>query len=121
MNKKTIATALGVISAVFWFLPWVYIEFMGVNAYQSGSHIGGLAYLILLASLAYAALSWMELHVPRLIASGLSTGISGLYLIIAGASIAWGLIGLFVFSAVGAAMAFKDYKQTIPLEQKSES
>lgn len=119
MNKKTIATVMGMVSAVLWFQPWVYVDFMGVNAFQSGSHIGGLAYIILLSSLSYAALSWMELHVPRMIAAGLNTGIAGLYLISAGTSVAWGLIALFVINVASAVLAFIDHKQLISQERNS--
>lgn len=108
MDKKLIATLLGVSGVLLWFMPLLNVEFMGQQMYQTGQHIGGIAYLILLAALAYAVLSWMQLHVPRIIASGLATAICGLFLLQAGSGAAWGLYGLLLVNIAGTAMAVLD-------------
>lgn len=83
---------------------------MGTEAYQAGNHIGGIANLLLLAGLAYSVLSWMELHVPRIIAASVVLAICLLFLVQAGGSAAWGLYGLLVTSAIGIGLAAKDNK-----------
>lgn len=110
MNGKIIGTILGVVGAVLWFMPLAYVNFMGVNAYQAGNHIGGIAYLLLLASLAYAGLSWAALHIPRIIAASVASAICLLFFVQAGSSAAWGLIGLIIVSIASVALAFRDIK-----------
>lgn len=110
MNSKTLGTVLGVAGVVLWFMPLAYVTFMDQEAYQAGNHVGGIAYLLLLASLAYAALSWMEQHVPRIIAGSVALAISLLFLYQAGSSAAWGLFGLIVVSIAGIVLAVRDNK-----------
>lgn len=113
MKNKELGTLLGVVAVVLWFMPWgyVHIQFMGgIDMIQSGSHIGGGAYLILLGSFAYSVLSWMELHFPRLIASSLSLLLSMVFLFGFGINVAWGLIALTLSVGISAYLAFKDYK-----------
>lgn len=105
MNQKIIATMLGVAGAILWFTPFAYIDFMGVEGFQAGHHIGGIAYLLLLSSLAYAVLSWMEQTVPRLMASGVACAIGLLFAVQAGSSIAWGLLALLAVSMASVALA----------------
>jgi hypothetical protein len=110
MKNKVIGTILGVIGMLLWFMPFVYVEFMGMKAHQTGQHIGGIAYLLLISSIAYAVLSWLEQHTPRIIASIVATAICLLFAVQAGASIAWGLLGLMIISAMGVALAARDIK-----------
>lgn len=110
MNGKILGTILGVAGVLLWFMPLVYVNFMQVDAYQAGNHIGGIAYLLLLASLAYAVLSWIEQHVPRIIAASVALAISLLFLVQASSSAAWGLIGLIVVSIAGIVVAVIDNK-----------
>ncbi len=108
MDKKLIATLLGVSGVLLWFMPLLNVEFMGQQMYQSGQHIGGIAYLLLLAAVAYAVLSWMQQHVPRIIASALATAICGMFLLQAGSGAAWGLYALLLVNIAGLAMAVRD-------------
>jgi membrane protein implicated in regulation of membrane protease activity len=92
-----------------WFMPLV--EFDGGAMYQSGEHIGGIAYLLLAALLAYAVLSWLGQHPPRIIASGLALVISLLFLVRFGVYAAWGLYGLMLVSVAGIVLARRDVKR----------
>ena len=71
---------------------------------------GGIAYLLLLSSLAYAVLSWIEQHVPRIIAASLALAICLLFLAQAGSSVAWGLIALIIVSSASIVLAIRDNK-----------
>jgi len=116
MNKKIIGTILGVIGTCLWFMPLAQIEFMGMNMYQSGSHIGGIAYLLIFATLAYSVLSWIEQHIPRVIAAAVALAICGLFFVQAGSSAMWGLYGLIVVNiacVVLAAIDIKSSKSTV--------
>jgi hypothetical protein len=108
MNKKLISTLLGVVGLLLWFMPLVNVEFMGQEAFQTGQHIGGIAYLLLLTSLSYATLSWLEQHVPRIIASGVGIAICVLFMVQAGSATAWGLAGLAGVNLVSLALAILD-------------
>lgn len=112
MNAKITGTILGIIGSALWFMPLVYVSFMDINTYQAGNHIGGIAYLILLASLAYALLSWMELHLPRIIAASTATMIAVILLVGAGPWAGWGLIGLTFVSMVCFVVAVRDNRSS---------
>jgi len=110
MNPKIVGTVLGIIAVFLWFMPLANVKFMGMAVYQAGNHIGGIAYLLLLASFAYVILSWMEQHVPRIIAASVATAICLLFLVQAGTSVAWGLMGLIVVSIASIVLAVRDNK-----------
>lgn len=115
MDSKVKGVLLGVAGVILWFMPlaaWQQ-EFMGqtMSVHQAGHHIGGIAYLLLLSSIAYAVLSWFEQHQLRIIAASIATGVSGLFLIQAGSSVAWGLLALIAISAVSIWFAISDNKK----------
>ncbi len=116
MNGKILGTILVVVGVLLWFMPLAHVNFMGMNAYQAGNHIGGIAYLLLFASLAYAVLSWMEQHVPRIIAASLALAICLLFAVQAGSSIAWGLIVLIIASFASIVLAVRDNKSVKAIE-----
>lgn len=115
MNSKQVGTLLGVAGVVFWFMPLV--SFAERNMYQAGNHIGGIAYLMLFASLSYAVLSWMGLHAPRIIAGLVALAISLLFLAQAGSQAAWGLYGIVGASGAGVALASRD--KTDPVDGRT--
>lgn len=108
-----VGVLLGVGGLVFWFTPFVYVEFMGVDAYQSGQHIGGIAYLLLLASIAYAALSWIEQYQLAVVAASVATGVCTLFAVQAGTSIGWGLAILLILSVRSIVFAHRCNKAKI--------
>ncbi len=108
MNKKVVGTVLGVAGCLLWFMPFVYVIFMGNEAYQAGNHIGGIAYLLLISSFAYAVLSWLEQIIPSIIAATLALVICLLFLLQAGAAVAWGLIALTIVSLVSVVLAVRE-------------
>lgn len=110
MNGKILGAILGVAGMFLWFMPLVIVNFMGTNFHQAGNHIGGIAYLLLFASMAYAVLSWIGQHVPRIIASSVTLAISILFLAEAGSSAAWGLFGLILVGIAGIVAAVRDNK-----------
>lgn len=108
MDKKMVAVLLGIAGVILWFMPFANIEFMGFKAYQTGQHIGGIAYLLLLASIAYAALSWMQQSQLAVIAAAVATGVCLLFAVQVGASIAWGLILLLIVSIASIVFAVRN-------------
>lgn len=111
MERKTIGAVLGAVGLFLWFEPFVYVKMMDMDAFKSGQHIGGIAYLLLAASLAYSVFSWKEAHAPRMIAAGLALVICLLFALQAGSNIAWGLIALLIIFSGGFFMAFRDNKR----------
>lgn len=51
MNNKTLGVINGIAIVILWFMPFGYVEFMGMQMYQSGQHIGGVSYLLLAAGI----------------------------------------------------------------------
>lgn len=116
MDQKVKGVVLGVAGVILWFMPMAAWEqvFMGraMVMHQAGHHIGGIAYLLLLSSMAYAALSWYEQHQLRMIAAGIAVGIGLLFLVQAGSTVAWGLLTLIAVSGASLWFAYTDKKKS---------
>jgi hypothetical protein len=84
MDKRVVGTLLGIAGMLLWFMPWMAFSMGDMDFYRTGSHIGGIAYLLLLSSLAYAVLSWVAQPMPRIIVAALSTLLSGFFWLNAG-------------------------------------
>lgn len=110
MHSKVIGIVLGIAGVLLWFMPLVTIQFMGMTGYQSGSQVGGIAYLLLLASISYALLSWREQHVLRIIAASTALLITVLLVVQAGSQVAWGLVSLLIVSALSVGFAVRDLR-----------
>lgn len=113
MDKKTQGVLLGVAGVILWFMPLVYVDmgnFMGgkykdVVMYQTGQSVGGIAYLLLISFSFYAYSSWVINRQFAIIASSVSLGISVLFLLQAGLSVAWGLLIMVVVSVYSLILA----------------
>lgn len=114
MNRQILGVLIGVAGIFLWFMPLVSWEqeFMGAyrKLYQTGYHIGGIAYLQLLSMFAYAFFSWFNLHPLRIISSALSLIICLIFIFQALSNAGWGLIGLILISIVGIVLALRDIK-----------
>ena len=109
MDRKTLGAVLGAAGLVLWFMPLVGISFGGFDGFQTGQNVGGIAYLLLFASFAYSVLSWMELHVPRVIAAGVAVIVCILLWMQAGITAArWGLYALLLVNVAGILLAVRD-------------
>jgi len=108
MSRKTIGTVIGAICTFLWFAPLINLDFMGMGMYQTGAHIGGIAYLMLLCSISYAIVSWMEQHIPRIIAASLCLLVC--FIILIQVNPAWGLIGITVLQLAALALAIIDQR-----------
>ncbi len=113
MNNGTQDVVLAVAGILLWFAPFQYVAFMGMVGYQSGSHIGGLSYLLLIAYIAYAVFSWKDLRQLALIASATGLGIGLLYAVQAWTNIAWGLIGHVLILSYASFRAYR-LKKAVP-------
>lgn len=114
MDRKIIGLLLGIGGVALWFMPLAYIDFggfggmfKGVQLYQAGHHIGGLAYVLLFASASCAITAWLQQKTLATVSAAVATGISVWFLIQAGSSAAWGLIGLNLVSIASLVLAFK--------------
>lgn len=116
MNGKVLGTILGVVGVLLWFMPLAYVNFRGVSYYQAGNHVGGIAYILLFSSLAYVLCSWIEQHVPRIIAASVALAICLLFAVQAGSFIAWGLIALIIVSFASLLLAVRDIKSIKAIE-----
>lgn len=112
MDFKIKGVLLGVVAIIIWFMPFASWdqEFLDdiVRIYQAGHHIGGIAYLLLVSSFAYAVLSWFEQHQLRMIAAGVASGICLFFLVQVGKNVAWGLLALIVVSGLRVWFAYMD-------------
>lgn len=111
MNKKTMGVINGFAIIILWFMPFGYVNFMGYEMYQTGEHIGGMSYLLLVAGIAIAVLSWKEQHQLCLIVAGAGLLICLILLASFGTSIAWGLTALTGCLIGTAISAFKELQK----------
>jgi hypothetical protein len=107
MDKRVVGTLLGIAGVLLWFMPWMAFSMGEMDFYRTGSHIGGIAYVLLLSSLAYAVLSWVPQPVPRIIVAALSTLLSGFFWLNAGEAAAWGLAWLCAVSGFSLLQAIE--------------
>lgn len=115
MDKKTLRILLGVSAIILWFMPLAYVDmqgfgggmFEGMQMYQTGQHIGGIAYLLLVSSALYIFGAWNANNQIMIIAAAISLGISMLFLVQAGSSAAWGLLSLCGIAILSLVVALK--------------
>ena len=50
MDKRVVGTLLGIAGMLLWFMPWMEFSMGDMDFYRTGSHIGGIAYLLLLSN-----------------------------------------------------------------------
>lgn len=108
MLRNTIGCLFGVLGIILWFQPMTYVSYMGMDMYQAGNHIGGIAYVVLACTFAYALLSWTPLHVPRVIVAALALVVCLLLLLQINQQLGWGLFALTVINAVSVGVAIWD-------------
>ena len=115
MDRKVLGVIIGVAGIFLWFMPFVSWEeeFFGVTwqLYQTGYHIGGIAYLLLFSMFAYSVLSWFRLHPLRIIAGALSLLICLILFVQDPSYVAWGLMGLIMASIVGIVIDLIDNRK----------
>lgn len=105
MNKKIEGVVIGLAGVLFWFAPFAEWHEDYMVFHQAGNHIGGVAYLLLASSFAYAVFSWLGQHHLRVISACLALLISIYFLFLAGSNTSWGLMCLIFMSGYGAVSA----------------
>jgi hypothetical protein len=105
---KWVASGLGIVTMWLWFMPWVILGDGSSSEfyfYQSGQHIGGVAYLLLGFGTAYAFFSWLDVRGGRILVSlgGLLIALG--YLVQVGRGVAWGLLGLCLVQCLSLGLA----------------
>ncbi|UUM32189.1 hypothetical protein [Vibrio japonicus] len=120
MDKKVVSLSLGIIGVFLWFMPFIKVEMSSFVSYQSGKHIGGIANLLVVASLAYLILSVLELHAPRVVAAVVASAICAQLILQVGSWAGWGLIAHTVVSLIGVYLSVEDYSsiKKSPVSQK---
>ncbi|MBS0348022.1 MAG: hypothetical protein JSR69_16355 [Proteobacteria bacterium] len=109
MDKRVVGTLLGIAGMLLWFMPWTEFSMGDMDFYRTGSHVGGIAYILLMSSLASAVLSWVPQPVPRIIVAALSTLLSGYFWLSMGEVAAWGLVGLCMVSGISLLDAIEEH------------
>jgi len=115
MDKRMIGVTIGVAGMFLWFMPfasWTE-KFMSepTRLFQTGQHIGGIAYLLLFSMFTYSVFSWLKLHPLRILAGALSLLICLIFFVQIGSKIGWGLIALILVSILGTFLAIIDNRK----------
>lgn len=60
-NRKTSGVVFGVLGLVLWFKPFIIFQFNPNDPfYKTGLEMGGMSYLLIVGSVAFAIFSWIE-------------------------------------------------------------
>lgn len=121
MDKRVVGTLLGIGGMWLWFMPWRQFSIEAFDFYQTGSHMGGVAYMLLMSSFAYAVLAWLPQPVPRIIVASVATLLAGFFWLSHGESAAWGLVGLSLLSGVSLVEAIQEHAAFKRAEQSKAS
>ncbi len=121
MDKRVVGTLLGIGGMWLWFMPWRQFSIEAFDFNQTGSHMGGVAYMLLMSSFAYAVLAWLPQPVPRIIVAAVATLLAGLFWLSFGESAAWGLVGLCLVSGVSLIEAVQEHSSFKHAEQSKAS
>lgn len=107
-TKQIIDISLCVASLLFWFQPFNSVSFgsydmlniYGYQMYQSGEHLGGMAYLMLIAPVAFGYFSWKEEDQLKLISAGTQLLLCKIYLLprLFAGNLKYGIVMLTVFA-----------------------
>ena len=104
MNTKVIGLVLGILGVFLWFMPWAQWqhEFRGetIEAFQAGHHVGGIAYLVLIAATAYSVAAWKEQGTLQIVSAAVWLACT-LLLFFQGDNLAWGMFALLGVAGVG--------------------
>ena len=115
MNSKIIDVVLAVASVFFWYQPFNSVsndlfgnDFGGAAMYQSGEHIGGMAYLMLIVPLVFAYFSWVKNQQIQFIAAGAQLLLCALFILprLMAGNVRFGIVALTVLAGV---MMYRSY------------
>jgi hypothetical protein len=112
MDKKMIGTTLGVVGVILWFQPFVSFG----RLFQSGQHIGGLAYVLLAASIIFATASYFEKFDLVKLLSFVILGLTSLLVFQYMGKSGWGLISYLILAIYSVYYALEPKKKDIEKE-----
>jgi hypothetical protein len=105
VDNKGIGALLAALSAYFFYQP--FVRFNDVF-YQSGEHLGGIAYALILLPIAFAVANWFRQKQLALLFSICATLLSVQYLIRIGpANAAFGIWCIFICSVIMVILSFQ--------------
>lgn len=103
---------IGIANVFFWFAPWYSWtqEFMGeqVPMMQNGTHIGGIAYLLIVASVLYAVFAYQKNHQLQIVFGSIQLGVA--LLLMTNGNLSWGLPAIAFTSIAGIWIGMKAKK-----------
>lgn len=109
---------IGIANTFFWFVPWYSWtqEFMGeqINMTQNGSHIGGIAYLLIAASILFAIFSYQKNHQLQIVFGSVQLGIA--LLLMTNGNLSWGLPAIAIASGAGIWIGIKEKKAALSIQ-----
>lgn len=100
--------AAGSAGALAWFMPWWHFQWMGMSMHQNGTHIGGLAFLLLGAFVAMLVFAWRDQKKEALAATVVAALLAALYASDAATSsreLGFGLLLMLATAVLGLTVA----------------
>lgn len=115
-NRKAIQCVFGVAAMLLWFAPlYRYPINKSQYLFQTGMHLGDVTYVIPAAALMYAALSWIEQHVPKAICGGVAFFVAGIVFCAHPGNAGWGTLVLLGVSSGMLVMGLEDATAKSPV------
>ena len=107
MDKRVVGTLLGIAGMLLWFMPWMAFSMGDMEFHRTGSHIGGIAYVLSHKLNRSTGNRPPPQPVPRIIVAALSVLLSGFFWLNAGEAAAWGLVWLCAVSVIALLQAIE--------------
>lgn len=105
---------VGLLNTFFWFVPWYSWtqDFMGESMYmtQNGTHVGGMAYLLIASSILYSIFSYRKNFQLQIVFGSIQLFLAALFML--NGNLSWGLPAIFIVSVLGIWFGIQEKKKS---------
>lgn len=114
---------IGIMNVFLWFAPWYSgaMEFMGetVAFTQNGTHVGGMAYLLMAASILFAVFSYLKNYQLQKVFGIVQIAAAGMFCL--NGSLSYALPSIMILSGIGIWLANKETAALAAVKNHSQN
>lgn len=114
---------IGIVNVFLWFAPWYSgsMEFMGetIQVTQNGTHVGGIAYLLMAASILFAVFSYLKNYQLQKVFGTVQIAAAGMFCL--NGSLSYALPLIIILSGIGIWFAKKESAVLITVNNDSKN
>lgn len=114
---------IGIANVFLWFAPWYSgsMEFMGetIQVTQNGTHVGGMAYLLMAASILFAVFSYLKNYQLQKVFGIVQIVAAGMFCL--NGSLSYALPSIMILSGVGIWFAKKESAVLVTVKSEAKN